>query len=105
MNKFKSVLIALVIFVILHAGIVIVFADAKIFPCQISTIGSNMQASEWRDGMCDIHYRYSMGSSQRLTLNAKVERISLMYGLPIVLTGIIMYGLHLRKKRTGVIAK
>lgn len=105
MKKLKSIITAIVLLVVLHLAIVLALSDAKIFPCQISSIGGNMQASEWRDGMCDVNYKYWIGSVQKLTPNANTTRISLIYGLPVLLTGVIMYGLHLRKRRVGTTMK
>lgn len=102
MKKLKSIVLTIVLFIVLHFTTVVAFSNAKIFPCQISSIGGNMQTSEWRDGMCDVNYKYWMGSNQKLTSGANIARISLIYGLPVLLTGVIMYGLHLRKKRVGV---
>ena len=95
----------MVLLVVLHIATVLTLSDTKIFPCQISSIGGNMQASEWLAGMCDVNYKYWIGSVQKLTPNANVARILLIYGLPVLLTGVIMYGLHLRKKRVGMVMK
>ena len=105
MKKLKLIMIAIVLLVVLHIVAILALSDAKIFPCQISSIGGNMQMSEWRDGMCDVNYKYWMGSVQKLTPNANGARILLIYGLPVLLTGIIMYGLHLRKKRADIVMK
>jgi hypothetical protein len=99
MKKLKSVTLVIVLLVVLHITTVLALSNAKIFPCQISSIGGNMQTSEWRNGMCDVNYKHWIGSVQKLTIGANIERISLIYGLPVLLTGVIMYGLHFRKRR------
>ena len=105
MKKLKSIVLAIVLLIVLHFATVIALSDAKIFPCQISSIGGNMQTSEWRDGMCDVNYKYWMGSNQKLTSGANITRISLIYGLPVLLTGVIMYGINWRKRRISTTLK
>jgi len=62
-----------------------------------------MDVVEWQDSVCDVNYKYWIGSVQKLTPGASAARVGLVYVLPLLITSGIMYGMHLRKKRVGMI--
>ena len=99
MKKLKSIVIAIVLLVVLHVISIFILSDSKIFPCEIRSVGGNMQMSPWRDGTCDVNYRYWIGSVQKLTPGAAVARIGLIYILPILATVAIMNEYQKIKKK------
>lgn len=103
MKKLKSILLALIIFVVLHAVTLYILSDSRIFPCQIKPVVTNMETLEWKDNMCSGNYMYfTIGSVQRLTPGANLARIGLIFILPLLITGGVMHVLYLKNKRRGM---
>jgi len=99
MKKLKQIIIAVVLVIVLHFAMLLALTDKKVFPCQISSIGGNMQVSEWRDGKCDVNYKHWIGSVQKMTPGSIAARIALIYALPLAFAAGIMYRLNIRKIR------
>ena len=101
MKKVKLAVIFIILFLLLRTLVVFALSGVNIFPCRSHPVVADFAASDWQNSMCDVNYKYWIGSVSVLTPAANVARIALIDILPAALVGVIMYIFRSRKK-TGL---